>query len=146
MGKSGDFIKVDTAYDLLKHYVTGSQNVSSSYWLKNFLDLEKKFKQAWQEAFKTAKNESTGLWYSTCIKRSSGAYIYPHDDWYRGVLFPEPTTSDRDYYREFLLSVAPNQKLREEWAIKYYRLEFGFNTPYTFYLAPANNQSNHPYR
>ena len=136
-GTAEAFIDIDRAYDSLKYCVSGEKEINLSYWDANFFDLEKKFKKVWLQAYKEAMEECTGLWYSTEIQRFTRAYCYPQDDWFRGVLFEKPTFAIREYYRGFLLKIAPSQRLREEWAIKYYRLEFGFDTPYTFYLPPA---------
>jgi hypothetical protein len=63
--------------------------------------------------------------------------MYPRKEWFVGVLFEVSSFLSRTLYREILLEIASNQRLREQWALKYYRLEFGFDTPYIFYLPPA---------
>lgn len=145
-GKAELFMQVDTAYDFLKSCAKDSKEITTSYWQdywQSRLDkLEEEFKKAWQEAFKTAKQEKNGMWFSTCVERFARAYMRPKTEWFEGVLFKDSTTKTKNSYREFLLEIAPNKRLREEWALKYYRLEFGWDTPYIFCLPPSKEVAN----
>ncbi|WP_341531818.1 DnaJ domain-containing protein (plasmid) [Nostoc sp. UHCC 0302] len=140
-GSNAKFIRVDAAYDLLKSCASDFHKLDDDYWVNywesRLEDLRKKFIKDWRNAFETAKSQNQGMWFSTCIERFARAYMRPRTEWFEGVLFPKSTPHVRDKYRQLLLEIAPNQRLREEWALKYYRLEFGFNTPYVFYLPPA---------
>jgi hypothetical protein len=145
-GKSENFIAVDSAYDLLKTYTNDFKDINDEYWEKywnkRIKNLEKEFAKSWKQTFEIAKSEKNGMWFSTCIERFARAYMRPRVEWFQGVLFQDATTEAKNLYRELLLEIAPNQRLREQWAIKYYRLEFGYETPYTFYLPPAKELLN----
>lgn len=91
--------------------MTGEKEINSSYWAKNFFNLEKKFQKVWLQAYKDALHQNTGLWYSTAIQRFARAFSSPQDDWFKGVLFKKPTSIDRGYYQEFLLRVAPQSEV-----------------------------------
>jgi hypothetical protein len=142
-GSSENFIKVDAAYDLLKACSTDFREADNKtywdvYWESRLQDLQTSFIKEWRKAYEAAKLKKNGLWYSTCIERFARAYMRPRAEWFEGALFRQGATfNNRDKYRQLLLEIAPNQRLKEQWALKYYRLEFGFNTPYLFYLPPA---------
>lgn len=144
-GTEAEFIKVDNAYDLLKSLSKDEKDVSTKpeywvrYWEERLKDLESTFRDEWKKAYKQAKEDTQikGIWYSTVITRFTRAYMEPKPEWFNGCLFNSKSAKSKQSYREFLLSIAPNQKLREAWAMKYYKLEFGEETPWTFYLAPS---------
>lgn len=141
-GKAEVFIQVDAAYDLLKSCSSDSHKATDrtyweKYWDSRLQELQQRFQTEWYKAFQTAKSEQNGMWFSTCIERFSRAYMYPRKEWFFGVLYKKSSQNNRSKYRELLLEIAPNKTLKEQWALKYYRLEFGFDTPYVFYLPPA---------
>lgn len=139
-GNNEEFLNVDAGYDLLQTCASDYKQVNDSYWAtyweSRLEELQANFALEWRKAYKVAKKQKTGLWYSTCISRFARAYMYPRKEWFFGVLFKKPTTRNTRQYRKFLLEIAPNQQFREQWALKYYRLEFGQDTPYVFYLPP----------
>lgn len=140
-GSEEVFRTVDTAYDTLKPCATDKDIADATYceqyWNERLDKLEKKFREEWLKAFNQAKTTKSGLWFSTCVERFARAYMHPKAEWFEGVLFKKNNLKNREDYRQLLLEIAPNRKLKEQWALKYYRLEFGFNTPYIFYLPPA---------
>jgi hypothetical protein len=134
-GSEKAFIAVDQAYDFLKSLAKEDGQTVSSYWEKRLPELEKKFKAQWFDAYIKAKNQSSGLWFATCIQRFARAYLEPRREWFEEVLFGSRTDyAKAEKYRAFLLSVAPNSKHAESWARKYYCLEFGDKLPWVFYL------------
>ncbi|MBD2505551.1 J domain-containing protein [Anabaena azotica FACHB-119] len=144
-GKAENFIKIDAAYDFLKSFSKDfAQATSNSYWEQYWQSrlhkLQEQFQEEWRKAFKKALAENNGMWFSTCIERFGRAYMYPRTEWFLGVLYKKATTKNRNAYQQKLLLIAPNRTFREQYALKYYRLEFGFDTPYVFYLPPAKEQ------
>jgi hypothetical protein len=134
-GSKTDFIAVDQAYDYLKSLANLDESVNSSYWEKRLPELEKKFKAEWKNAYKQVRKDRTGLWYSTCIERFARSYIDPKPEWFKGVIFGKKAThADAEEYRAFLATIAPNRRHSENWARKYYQLEFGDRLPWVFYL------------
>lgn len=138
-GKQEDFIKIDQAYDFLKSYATDAKTFNQSiYWESRISDLREKFRTEWKKYVKKAKDERTGLWFSTCIERFSRSYTYPRKEWFYGlILGVNASEKKKREFQELLKEIAPNQKMREQWALKYYRLELGEETPYVFYLMPC---------
>lgn len=133
---------INSAYDLLKDCSHVKADFGGKHWtdyLKSQLPKwEKEFKQGWRNAY---ANASTGEAYAgmhlfTYIQNFKRGHIEPRPEWFRGVLFPDDAPSNRVKYRELLLKIAPNQKMREEWARKYFTLEFGEST-WIFYLPPC---------
>lgn len=137
-GTEAGFHKVDNAYDFLKSLASDKATADSfiaTYWENRLSRLEEKFKQEWRKAHKKARKEKLGLWYRTCFERFSRAYLEPRPEWFIHCLFGSKVTfAEKEEYRTFLLSVAPNKRFAEPWALKYYRLEFGQDAPWVFYL------------
>lgn len=144
-GTEERFILVDKAYDLLKSCASDKNTGASQwdeYWEARLEELRQKFISDWREYFEKAKAEKSGLYFSTCIERFTRAYLYPKREWFVGALFDgRDSQEDREDYRSLLLDLAPNKRLREEFALKYYRLEFD-NAPYVFYLPPSLSVAN----
>ncbi|MBE9178738.1 J domain-containing protein [Oculatella sp. LEGE 06141] len=134
---------LNAAYDLLEATLAANNKQQSPLWAewmnKKLPEWEREFKDLWRNAYwKTALGENkpdSGLHYSTCIANFKRAAIEPRPEWFKGCLFAD-TPESRTQYREHLLKIAPNQKLREEWARKYFALEFG-ESCWVFYL-PAS--------
>ncbi len=134
-GSEKAFIAVDNAYDFLKSLAKDDTQITSSYWEKRLPKLEKDFQEQWKKAWGKAKKDRTGLWFSTCIERFTRGHIEPRKEWFSGAIFgKQATLADAEEYRAFLLLIAPNRKHAEQWARKYYCLEFGNKLPWVFYL------------
>lgn len=144
-GKAEDFIQIDKAYDLLLSTAQDAHTPPTSdfwltYWSNHLKEVEKKFRKSWLEAYKTAKLENNGLWYSTAILRHSRAYFEPKTEWFNGAIFGNnPTEQQKIEYREMLIAIAPNKTLAEPWSKKYFDLEFQGKAHWIFYLPPSRN-------
>jgi DnaJ-class molecular chaperone len=138
-GKQENFIKIDKAYDLLKSYAVDYKTFNESiYWAAKDTRLKDIFATNWKKAVKQSKKESNGMWFSTCIERFARSYAYPRKAWFEGlILGSKPSEKKKRDFQEKLKAIAPNQRLKEEWALKYYRLELGESSQYVFYLSPA---------
>ena len=129
-------MQVDAAYDFLQQRATEDKTeLGSSRWSEYYRESlpkwEEQFKKQWQWAYK----QKLGLTYSTVIERFARAYIRPRREWFLGTLFPKATLQEKEKYRAHLLAIAPNRQFAEVWALKYYRLEFGEDSPWIFYLS-----------
>jgi curved DNA-binding protein CbpA len=131
------------AYELLTTLLTakGKHQTDGKEWTKymneKLPEWEQEFKDWWRKAYqKTCTNEPYAAMHlnSAIVNFRRGA-IEPRPAWFEHCLFPD-TPKQRTYYREHLLKIAPNQTFREEWARKYFALEFGEGR-WVFYL-PAS--------
>ncbi|MBD1942504.1 hypothetical protein H6F50_09070 [Coleofasciculus sp. FACHB-712] len=135
-GTSAAFVQVDAAYDFLQQRATDDKTQMGSdcwaeYYKERLPQWEKNFRQQWRKAYK----QNLGLAYFTTIERFARAYIRPKREWFLGALFPTPSLQQKEKYRLHLLAIAPNRQFAEVWALKYYRLEFGEDSPWIFYLS-----------
>ncbi|MBD1929800.1 hypothetical protein H6F74_26720 [Trichocoleus sp. FACHB-90] len=135
-GSSAAFVQVDRAYDFLQQRATDDKTeLGSSRWSEYYREClpkwEKEFRQQWRKAYK----QNLGLAYSTVIERFARAYIRPKSEWFLGALFARASLQEKEKYRAHLLAIAPNRQFAEVWALKYYRLEFGEDSPWIFYLS-----------
>jgi curved DNA-binding protein CbpA len=136
-GSSAAFIQVDAAaYDFLRQRATDDKTeLGSSRWADYYKEClpkwEKEFRQQWRKAYK----KNLGLAYSTAIERFARAYIRQKREWFLGALFSKASLQEKEKYRAHLLAIAPNRQFAEAWALRYYRLEFGEDSPWIFYLS-----------
>lgn len=133
---------INQAYDLLEGCV-GYTKQARKQWSDFQVQMEpkwrKEFQQSWMLAYQKACADSTpygGMHLHSTIEYCRRSRISPPDEWFRGALFKD-TPEQRSHYQEWLLKKAPNQKLKEEWARKYFALEFG--SGWVFYL-PARKE------
>lgn len=143
--------EISGAYDFLQKMLLAQGDGRafagwSRYVSQNVAQWEKIFIARWQIAVKLSYSDPDpkvrGLHFNTVIIRFREGYIEPPLAWFFGAIFPEPTEENQKQYREHLLRIAPNQKLREEWAKKYWQLEF--KRPYTFYLPASKSTLSDP--
>lgn len=133
--------RINIAYDLLEATATAKgkrlDGRAWSEWIEKQLPKwEQEFKTLWRIAYqKTQGGAYPGLHFNTCIANFQRGAIEPRPEWFKGCLFKD-TPQNRTAYREHLLKIAPNQKFCEEWARKYFALEFG-ESQWVFYL-PAS--------
>jgi hypothetical protein len=133
--------QLNAAYDLLETTASArpeAQGKAWESWLNSQLPKwEKEFKALWRSAYQRSCGDQSypGLHFSTCIINFKRMAIAPRPEWFRHCLFKD-TPESRTQYREHLLKIAPNQKFREEWARKYFALEFDEGN-WVFYLPPA---------
>lgn len=130
---------LNNAYDLLEA-AASVQCLDQENWnvwvAQRLKRWEKEFKRWWREAYiQTKEGLHPGLHFNTCISNFRRGAIDPRPEWFKNCLFKD-TVENRICYREHLLKIAPNQKLKEEWAKKYFDLEFG-ESEWVFYL-PAS--------
>lgn len=134
---------INVAYDRLESLASKNFGTEdwSSYTRRMLPEWEAKFKERWRMSYRMAIDSELygGLHYSTFLIGFRRSYIEPRPEWFRGVLFPNDRPSDRVKYREQLLAIAPNRLMREEWARKYFSLEFG-DSSWIFYLPPSRRE------
>ncbi|MBW4469207.1 MAG: DnaJ domain-containing protein [Stenomitos rutilans HA7619-LM2] len=128
---------LNAAYDLLEAVASVEADNGqkwSDYLAQKLPRWEREFKQGWQGAYhRTCLSDAfPGLHLHTFIHTFRRSRIEPRPEWFRGVLFAD-RGNDRTHYREHLLKIAPNRTMREEWARKYFTLEFG-ESSWVFYL------------
>jgi hypothetical protein len=140
--------KINAAYDALEAIAQSQASTDKgkglgfsdwfSYVRLNLVDWEKQFKKEWQYyAYgKSCLGEPyAGLNYSTCIENFRRGAMQPKPEWFKHALFND-TPENRRKYREHLLKIAPNPKMAEVWARKYFNLEFGDGS-WIFYIEPG---------
>jgi hypothetical protein len=133
--------RINIAYDLLEAAASSQgkrlDGRAWSEWIEKQLPKWKReFKTQWRIAYQKSQSGShPGLHFHSCIANFRRGAIEPRPEWFKGCLFKD-TPQNRTIYREHLLKIAPNQKLREEYSRKYFALEFG-ESQWVFYL-PAS--------
>lgn len=135
-GSDAAFMQVNAAYDFLQQRATEDKTeLGSSRWSEYYRESLPKWEMGFKKQWRWAYKQNLGLTYSTVIERFARAYIRPKNEWFLGTLFPDATLLEKEKYRIHLLGIAPNRQFAEVWALKYYRLEFGEDSPWIFYLA-----------
>lgn len=139
-------IAINAAYDFLASVLTVAEKAHDSdqwksYCQQRMVEWEKLFKKRWKDAYIKSLSDpvvaARGLHFNSCIEFFRRSYIEPKPEWFYGTIFGSKGTEFQQDYRNHLLVIAPNQKMREAYAYKYWKLEF--NAPWTFYL-PAGKE------
>jgi len=154
-GTEAEFIRIDRAYNLLSSMLmkqSGSSERWDAYVAANMQKWEASFRKTWKAMVDRGlcnptheynKANRYGLFYSTTIENFTRSYTEPLPSWFLNCVYPPllggglSMLEVRQRYREHLIQIAPNKTLSEVWARKYWKLEFGEDVPWVFYLMPA---------
>jgi hypothetical protein len=116
-------------------------------------EWEKEFQSRWKQAFNNSLRQKAddGLHFQTTIKNFSSGHIYPLEQWFTNVLFGVKSNilsnssiiqkqlkdkeTAQEFYRRHLLRIAPNPRMAETYAKRYWELEF--KEKWIFYLPAA---------
>jgi hypothetical protein len=153
-GTNNGFLVLQDAYDCLVQYATAGTNWQKEQ-LEHIEEWRKLFRDGWKETYQKTRMDTSaakGLHFNTYLESFRRAYVYPPSDWFTYALFGKPkqqitavdsktgikATEFKQTYRQHLLRIAPNPRMAESYAKKYWELEFC--EKWVFYLPACIEQ------
>ena len=155
-GSAEAFRRLAAAYDMIAETCMIGQGWGKTQ-VENIPKWRKDFRQLWRKAYEKSLSQKIddGLHFHTCIENFRRGYIYPPQDWFLDAIFGGSSKLKGDgyallekaivngedaktYYRNHLLRIAPNQRMAESYAKRYFELEF--EAKWVFYLPSSVDQ------